>query len=51
MTKCEISQCGREIEDFDPSTSRVDGSTLVQVLKTGRVYWVCANCLNKLGLK
>lgn len=48
--KCEIAGCGREIEDFHPSNPRTDGSALIQVLKTGRLFWVCENCLKKLGL-
>lgn len=50
MIKCEISQCGREIENFNPSKPRSDGSSLIQILNTGRLFWICNNCIQKLGL-
>ncbi len=49
MINCEIIGCGKEMEDFHPSKSRTDG-ILVQVLSTGKLYWMCNNCGKGLGL-
>ncbi len=49
MSKCEISQCGREMTPFHPTKKRTDGIT-IQVLNTGRIYLVCDNCAKKLGI-
>lgn len=47
--KCEITGCGREMENFNPLKDRKDG-IVVQVLNTGRAYMMCNDCAKKLGM-
>jgi len=49
MINCEITGCEREMDDTQLGKPRTDG-ILVQVLNTGRLYWICDNCGKKLGL-
>jgi len=50
MTKCDITNCGKEMTVMHPTEARKDGA-LFQNLDSGRAYFICNGCIEKLGLR
>jgi len=50
VPKCEITGCGKEMAEMHATAARKDGA-LFQNLDSGRSYFICNECIEKLGLK
>jgi hypothetical protein len=48
--KCDISGCEKEMAVMHAISSRSDGALFLNLV-SGRSYFVCNECIEKLGLK
>lgn len=46
MTKCDIKNCEKEMESFDPTNYRKDG---VLAIVNGKAFIICMECAKGFG--